>query len=70
LTKDHCKTIDSNSRTIYIYKKSACKAIIDKNTIGELHFEDENWQAYLNIDIPKQGDVEIIKDWKNKHTID
>ena len=38
--------------------------------IGHEVFNDANWEAYQNIDMCGQGDIEIIHNWKKTHTIE
>ena len=43
----------------------------DDRTRGELVHEDEQWEAYVNLDLDQDsGEVEVILDWRNKHSLE
>ena len=69
LSKDHCKPTHYDC-TIHINKKSACKGMPGMDGIGDLVFEDENWEGYRNIDMEGQGDKDIVHNWEAKHSLE
>jgi len=82
LTKEHCKPITTccnHPCKIYIYhrgeaesSKEMAKTVKPKQEQPiDVEFVNGGvWTAYKNIDMCGQGDVEIIGEWQQKHSID
>lgn len=66
LTPEHCKPTEYTCK-IYIFTKDE-----DMESAAAKKEESKKgmyWTEHKNIDMCRQGDVEIIGDWKNKHSI-
>ena len=64
-------TIQSNGDITYSHGYKSRK----ENISEPLHdcaaeFEDDTWEVYKKIDMCGQGDIEIIGDWRSKHSIE
>lgn len=82
LTKEHCKPITTcchHPCKIYIYHKGEAESSKEMAKTAKpkqeqpIDVEFVNggvWTAYKNIDMCGQGDMEIIGEWQQKHSID
>jgi len=72
LTINHCKPSKGYTNSIHIYTPSEKATMAQK----EKQFEEkrknasQGWEELVNVDMCGQGDVEILKNWKSKHSID
>jgi len=72
LTINHCKPSKGYSNSIHIYTPSEKAKMMQKEK--ELEEKQKNasqgWEEHVNMDMCGQGDVEILKNWRSKHSID
>ena len=64
-------TIESNGDITYSHNYTSRKEDYSEPINSAVAvFEDDQWEVYNNIDMCSQGDIEIIGDWKSKHSIE
>jgi len=72
LTINHCKKSKGYKNSIHIYTPSEKSKMVQKEKKLEEKRENasQGWEELVNMDMCGQGDVEMIKNWRGKHSID
>jgi len=72
LTINHCKPSKGYSNSIHIYTPSEKAKLAQKEKQLEERCKNasQGWEEFVNMDMCGQGDVEILKNWRSKHSID